>query len=166
MKKLFLALIILFVSIPLSAQQEANRPAQTPQANQPAPAQSKQQPAQKTLEEERLNIVREDIKKELEQLRKLKKELEDLQKLFEQKVEQKDMEFLAQVAKIYESMQPEEAARRLERLDDDTAVAIIIALKPKTAGRILAQIEESRAATLSKKILAKTKVRQEKTTAQ
>lgn len=164
MKKLVLTLIILFLSIPLSAQQEANRPAQTPQANQPA--QPKQQTAQKTLEEERLSIVREDIKKELEQLRKLKKELEDLQKLFEQRVEQKDMEFLAQVAKIYESMQPEEAARRLERLDDDTAVAIIIALKPKTAGRILAQIEESRAATLSKKILAKTKVKQEKTTPQ
>ncbi len=157
MGKFIIATIILLLSIPLSAQQEANK--------QPTPASQAAQPQteqKKGLEEERLAIVRQDIKKEVEQLRKLKKEIEDLQRLFDQKVEQKDVELLAQVAKIYESMQAEEAARRLERLDDDTAVTIIIALKPKTAGRILAQIEETRAATLSKKILARTKVKPEK----
>ncbi len=161
MKRIVIALTILLLSIPLSAQQEANR--QAPAQQQPN--QPQQETVQKkSFEEERLGIVREDIKKELDQLRKIKKEIEELQKLFDQKVEQKDIELLAQVAKIYESMQAEEAARRLEKLDDDTAVTIIVALKPKTAGRILAQIEEARAATLSKKILARTKVKREKTT--
>lgn len=162
-KVIFLTIIALLIYIPLSAQQDAARQTQQqggPQAQQP----TTQQEAKKTPEEERLAIIKADIQKELEQIKKLKKEIEELQKLFDQKVEQKDVEYLAQIAKIYESMQPEEAARRLERLDDDTAVTIIVSLKPKTAGRILAQIEEARAANLSKKILARTKIKQEKPT--
>jgi len=164
MKKIIiLTLVALLIYIPLSAQQEgAKAPADVKGSKTQEPA--SKQDTKKSLEEERLGIVKADIQKELEQLRKLKKEIEELQKLFEQKVEQKEVEYLAQIAKIYESMQPEEAARRLERLDDDTAVTIIVTLKPKTAGRILAQIEEARAATLSKKILARTKVKQEKPT--
>ncbi|MCX8070771.1 MAG: hypothetical protein N2738_09735 [Thermodesulfovibrionales bacterium] len=165
MKKIvFLTIIALLIYIPLSAQQDNTKQAQK-QGSTQSPQSAPQQEAKKTPEEERLAIIKADIQKELEQIKKLKKEIEELQKLFEQKVEQKDVEYLAQIAKIYESMQPEEAARRLERLDDDTAVTIIVTLKPKTAGRILAQIEEARAATLSKKILARTKVKQEKPTA-
>ncbi|MFZ6008041.1 MAG: magnesium transporter MgtE N-terminal domain-containing protein, partial [Nitrospirota bacterium] len=72
-------------------------------------------------------------------------------------------EGLLKVAKMYEAMPPEEAARKLEKLDEDVAVIILNSLKPKTAGKILAQMENDKAASLSKKILIKGKVLQEKT---
>ncbi|MCX8027942.1 MAG: hypothetical protein N3A62_08845 [Thermodesulfovibrionales bacterium] len=153
-RKIFiLTIIALLIYLPLLAQQEPSK-----QPSQPA----ERQKDAKSLEEERLSIIKSDIQKELEQLKKLKKEIEDLQKMFEEKVEMKDTQYLAQLAKMYESMQPEEAARRLEKLDDDTAVTIMTALKPKTAGRILAQIDDSRAAVLSKKILTRARIKQEK----
>lgn len=123
--------------------------------------QKEQQPAaqQRSLEEDRLNILKADIKKEIERLEKLKKEMEGVQKALDLKIQ----EGLLKVAKMYEAMPPEEAARRLEKLDEDTAVIILNSLKPKTAGKILAQMESDRAASLSKKILIKGKVLQEKT---
>jgi flagellar motility protein MotE (MotC chaperone) len=122
---------------------------------------SAQQPAaqQRSLEEERLNILRADIKKEIERLEKLKKEIEEAQKALDSKVQ----ESLLKVAKMYEAMPAEEAARKLEKLDEDTALIILTSLKPKTAGKILAQMENERAASLSKKIIMKGKVLQEKT---
>jgi flagellar motility protein MotE (MotC chaperone) len=120
------------------------------------PVSQKQQTT--SLEEERLNILRADIQKEIQRYERLKKEIEEAQKA----MEEKRQEELIKVAKIYEAMPPEEAAKRLEKLDEDIAVIILIALKPKTAGRILAQMESDRAASLSKKILIKVKVLQEK----
>ena len=117
------------------------------------------QPApQKSIEEERMNILKSDIQKEIEQLKKLKQEIENAQKALDEKTKEK----LTQIAKIYEAMPAEEAARRLEKLDDDTAVIILIALKPKSAGKILAQMESDKAAAISKKILVKSKILQEK----
>lgn len=125
-------------------------------AQQPA-AQQKTLPA--SLEEERLTILKADIKKEIERLEKLKKEIEEVQKALDIKIQ----EGLLKVAKMYEAMPPEEAARKLEKLDEDAAVIILNSLKPKTAGKILAQMENDKAASLSKKILIKGKVLQEKT---
>lgn len=125
-------------------------------AQQPA-AQQKSLPA--SLEEERLNILRSDVKKEIQRLEKLKKEIEEAQKALDIKIQ----EGLLKVAKMYEAMPPEEAARKLEKLDEDAAVIILNSLKPKTAGKILAQMENDKAASLSKKILIKGKVLQEKT---
>lgn len=117
------------------------------------------QPAsQKSLEEERMNILKSDIQKEIEQLKKLKQEIENAQKALDDKTKEK----LTQIAKIYEAMPAEEAARKLEKLDDDIAVIILIALKPKNAGKILAQMEADKAAAISKKILIKSKILQEK----
>lgn len=122
--------------------------------------QKEQQPAaqQRSLEEERLSILKADIKKEIERLEKLKKEIQEAQKALDIKIQ----EGLLKVAKMYEAMPPEEAARKLEKLDEDAAVIILNSLKPKTAGKILAQMENDKAASLSKKILIKGKVLQEK----
>ena len=125
-------------------------------AQQPA-AQQRSLPA--SLEEERLTILKADIKKEIERLEKLKKEIEEVQKALDIKIQ----EGLLKVAKMYEAMPAEEAARKLEKLDEDVAVIILNSLKPKTAGKILAQMENDKAASLSKKILIKGKVLQEKT---
>lgn len=129
--------------------------AQERQQQKSAPAKSREA---KSLEEERLNILRADIQRELEQYKKLKKDLEQSQK----SAGEKEQERLLKVAKIYESMPAEEAAGTLAKLDDDMAVTILGALKPKSAGKILAQMESEKAAALSRKLLIKEKTSREK----
>ena len=102
-----------------------------------------------SLEEERLKILRADILKQIDELKRLKQELEEQRK----GVEGKKQEQLIKVVKMYEAMQPEEAAKAIEKLDDDTAVKILTTLKPRSAGKVLAQIDPARAAVLSKKAL-------------
>jgi flagellar motility protein MotE (MotC chaperone) len=60
---------------------------------------------------------------------------------------------LAQLAKMYESMPPEEAAARLERMADRKALDILRLLKTKSAGAILSQVKADRAAKLSEEFL-------------
>ncbi|MEW6116898.1 MAG: hypothetical protein AB1553_08360 [Nitrospirota bacterium] len=127
------------------------------QQKQPSPA-AKQQ-SLRSIEEERLNILKADIQREMEKYRKLKKEIDEAQKALDVKNEEK----LQKLAKMYEAMPSDEAARKLERLDDETAVTILGSLKPKTAGKILAQMENEKAATLSKRILSKGTIPRAKT---
>jgi flagellar motility protein MotE (MotC chaperone) len=60
-------------------------------------------------------------------------------------------------------MPPEEAARRLEALGEDKAVLIISSLKPRTAGRIMAQMDAEKAASISRKMLERSRAVKEKT---
>ncbi|MFO0752729.1 MAG: hypothetical protein U0411_05330 [Thermodesulfovibrionales bacterium] len=128
-------------------------------AQQPQPAAKQPVQQQKSVEEERLTILKADIQREIENYKKLKRELEEFQKAMDEKTKEK----LAKLAKMYESMPSEDAARKLEKLDEETAVLILTALKPKSAGKILAQMENDRAASLSKRILAKGRALPEKT---
>src|SRR5208283_4862728 len=119
-----------------------------------AQEQKQQQPKQhESIEEERLSIIKSDIQKEVEHNEKLKKEIEEAQKTIDENTKER----LLRVSKIYEAMPPEEAAKRLEKLDESTAVAIISVLKPRTAGGILAQMDTEKAASISKKIITKGK---------
>ncbi len=58
------------------------------------------------------------------------------------------------LAKMYEAMEPEEAAARLEKLPDPVAVAVLRLLRGKAAGAILAQVKPARAAKLTEQLLA------------
>ncbi len=58
-----------------------------------------------------------------------------------------------ELAKMYEAMEPEEAAVRLEKLPDRQAIAVLRLLKGKTAGAILAQVNPVRAAKLTAQLL-------------
>ena len=112
----------------------------------------KQQPQQQeSMEEERLSIIKSDIQREVAHNEKLKKEIEEAQK----NIDENTKERLLKVSKIYEAMPAEEAARRLEKLDENTAVDIISMLKPRAAGGILAQMDSDKAASISKKIITK-----------
>jgi flagellar motility protein MotE (MotC chaperone) len=119
----------------------------------PAFPQEKKQDAKSgagtSIEEERLKVLRADLRSEIDELKKLKQELEEQRK----GMEGKKHEQLSKVVKMYEAMPPEEAARAIEKLDDDTAVQILTTLKPRSAGKVLAQIDPARAAALSKKAL-------------
>jgi flagellar motility protein MotE (MotC chaperone) len=123
-----------------------------------ASAQEKKQelkgtPPASSIEEERLKILKADLQAQIDQLKKLKQEYEEMRK----GLEGKKHEQLTKVVKMFEAMPPEEAAKTIEKLDDDTAVQILTSLKAKSAGKILAQIEPARAAVLSKKALLKAK---------
>ena len=123
-----------------------------------ASAQEKKQelkgtPPASSIEEERLKILKADLQAQIDQLKKLKQEYEEMRK----GLEGKKHEQLTKVVKMFEAMPPEEAAKTIEKLDDDTAVQILTSLKAKSAGKVLAQIEPARAAVLSKKALLKAK---------
>jgi flagellar motility protein MotE (MotC chaperone) len=59
-----------------------------------------------------------------------------------------------QVVKMYETMPPEEAAARLEKLPTDMALEVLRSLKGKTAGTILASVNPAKAAKLTERFLA------------
>ncbi len=119
-----------------------------------AQEQAQQQPKQQgSIEDERLSIIKADIQKEVEHNEELKKEIEEAQK----NIDEKTKERLLKVSKMYEAMPPEEAAKRLEKLDENTAVDILSMLKPRAAGGILAQMDSDKAASISKKIITKGK---------
>mgnify|MGYP001314725722 CR=1 FL=1 len=61
--------------------------------------------------------------------------------------------YQAQLAKIYESMPPEEAALRLERMPERKAIEVLRLLKGKSAGAILSAIRPERAAHLTEQLL-------------
>lgn len=113
------------------------------------------EPEGKTIEEERARIIQQDIEKKLEELKKLREEIN--QKIKEQEeikaqLEKAKSENFQKLAKIYESMPPEEAALRLEKLDDETATTLILAIKPRQAAKILANVNPDKAAVISKRI--------------
>jgi flagellar motility protein MotE (MotC chaperone) len=67
-----------------------------------------------------------------------------------------------QVVKMYETMPPEEAAVRLEKLPTDMALEVLRSLKGKTAGTILASVRPDKAAKLTELFLSGTPVKKPK----
>ncbi len=109
-----------------------------------------------SIEEDRLKILQEDLAKKTEELKKLKSEIDAKIKQQEQlkaQLEKAQQENYQRLAKIYESMPPEEAAIRLEKLDEDTATILLLAIKPRQAAKILANVNPDKAATLSKRVV-------------
>lgn len=110
-----------------------------------------------SIEEERLRILQEDLAKKTEELKKLKEEIDaKIKRQEELKAEltRAQEERYQKLAKIYEQMPPEEAATRIEKLDDETAVNLILAIKPRQAAKILANVNPEKAAILSKLLLS------------
>jgi flagellar motility protein MotE (MotC chaperone) len=67
-----------------------------------------------------------------------------------------------QVVKMYETMPPEEAAARLEKLPIEMALQVLRSLKGKTAGAILASVKPDKAAKLTERFLASASVKTSK----
>jgi Uncharacterized conserved protein len=109
------------------------------------------------IEEERLKILQEDLAKKTEELKKLREEINAKIKQQEElkaQLEKAQQENYQRLAKIYESMPPEEAAIRLEKLDEETATLLILAMKPRSASKILANVNPDKAASISKRVVA------------
>lgn len=107
--------------------------------------------AELRIKEEKLNLLKNDIEAKLAELEKKRREAED----FYRKINIKDEESMGKIVKIFESMSPEEAAPRLEKLDEQMAVMILTLMKEKKAAKILSLVEVEKSVRLSQKMKVK-----------
>jgi flagellar motility protein MotE (MotC chaperone) len=121
--------------------------------------------------EERLMMVRAEIEKLLAQNKAVEKRIQsERAKEVQQEANAKtvqakallekervDQEEKSKLARMYETMPSEDAAVRLERMTDRTALEILRLVKPKTAGAILGQVKPDRAAKLTEQLLAQSR---------
>ncbi len=124
----------------------------------------------KALEDrERELIKREDaLKREEDRLSTLKNAVELSIKQYSSMRERIQKEFasnngtgngkssqgIMSIVKIYESMTPSDAARRIEKLDSGMAVEILSKIKSKQAGKIMEAMSAERSVLLTEKIAA------------
>jgi flagellar motility protein MotE (MotC chaperone) len=107
--------------------------------------------------EARLTSLKGDIEEMLARYEQALKAAEtDRQQAKQKRAEAEDAAAKAmtlQVAKMYETMPPEEAAARLEKMPPETALQILRSLKSKSAGAILALVKPDKAAKLTERFL-------------
>lgn len=65
---------------------------------------------------------------------------------------EKEEELFQRLAKVYQSMEPEEASKRIEKLKDPLALEILSRIKPKSVAAILTGMDPTRAARYSEKL--------------
>lgn len=99
-------------------------------------------------EQIKLDALRGDVNNKIEEYEKLLTRVE--QALNKLSVASDDN--LTHVVKTYEAMNPDAAAARLSRLDEPTAVKILMRMKSKKAGAVLAEISTKKAASLTLRI--------------
>lgn len=101
--------------------------------------------------EARLASIKTDLDARAGELKKTHADIEASLK----KLDEAGTDRAKRLVKIFESMGPEDAAPRLEKLDQDIAVMILATISEKKAAKILAFIEPVRAARLSQAIRLK-----------
>ena len=181
---IYLALFLCFVAgafllIPAAAKQgQGDQPAPSPSSGKGGKLEvldedgdnQNLQEMMKALEDKEKELIRreEALKREEEKLNVLKssldlslKEYADMRDKLQKELAAdagksgQSQQWIGYVAKIYESMAPEEAAQRIEKMDGDMAVALLSRIKSKQAGKILGAIPVETAATLTKRIAEK-----------
>lgn len=108
---------------------------------------SKEEALQK--EEQRLNALKKDVDERIDKYTKILAKIEEAIKNLET-VRNERMEHLV---KTYEAMPNEDAAARLSALDEPTAVKIIVKMKSKKAGGVMALMATDKAAAITGGIL-------------
>ena len=99
---------------------------------------------------------KDDLTKREVALTSRQKEVEELDRKVSQKVmrlEQSLADRVANLAKLYDGMEPSAVAKLAENLDDSIVVAIIPRMKQKNASQLLSLLPPQRAAKLSKQII-------------
>ncbi|MDP2689918.1 MAG: hypothetical protein Q8P48_07375, partial [Deltaproteobacteria bacterium] len=92
--------------------------------------------------------IKKDIEKRIEELNAIHGRLE----AFVSRIDEASDERVKKVAKIYASMNPEDAASRIERLDEKTAVMILATINEKQAAKILAFVNLEKSVKLSQSL--------------
>lgn len=100
-------------------------------------------------EEQRLAAVKKDVDERIEKYTKLLAQVEAQLK----RVEQVKGDKMENVVKAYEVMAAEDAAARISALDDDTALQIMLRMKSKKAGAVIAAMSPQKAALLTRSMM-------------
>ncbi len=98
------------------------------------------------LEEERLQAMKKDLD---EKLRRYSDLLKKINSILDQ-MEQKNIQNMEYLVKVYESMPPEEAGQRLSALDETLAANILKRMKPRKAGAILSTMEPQKVSAITR----------------
>ena len=108
------------------------------------------------LEEARLEKLRSEINAKLEEIDRKLAEMEAQKKVLEALSEEqqtKELQRIENLAKIYENMDPLLAAEAVADLDRQVAAAILAAMKPRSAAKILDGLGREQAAEISRLFL-------------
>ncbi len=105
----------------------------------------KQREEQVASEERKLNALKKDVEEKMGKYTKLLIDLDNKLK----EVEKIRGERLGYIVKVYESMPPEEAAAKLDAVDDETATQILMRMKSKRAASVMANMDSKKAATIT-----------------
>jgi flagellar motility protein MotE (MotC chaperone) len=114
---------------------------------------SKLDEKKKDLEEQekKLKALQAEIAKEYKKLNAIKKELE---KEFVQKEEKSDVE-IKNIVKLYEAMNPEEAAKAIEKMTTKLAAQLISQINPRKSGKILDSMDTFKVKEITKEMYKK-----------
>ncbi|MFY9270879.1 MAG: hypothetical protein WAO55_14140 [Candidatus Manganitrophaceae bacterium] len=171
-KFLFLLLLFLFLRLfwaapPVPAETSETEPAlkkgaiitTDPVPNPPAPAaliraieernaELDKKAAALAQKEERLRLLEKEIQALLKKSSALREALEKK----ETKRKEMEGEQFARLAKMYQAMPPEEAASRMERMEEPLALSLLAKMKEKSAAQILIGMPPAKAAKLTEKL--------------
>lgn len=103
------------------------------------------------VREERLLSIKKDVDAKIAELNKAEGRIE----AFVKKIDEVNEDRIKKVVKIYEAMTPEEAASRIEKLDERTAVMILSSMSDKKAAKVLGLMEVGKSVRLSQSFKVK-----------
>jgi flagellar motility protein MotE (MotC chaperone) len=98
--------------------------------------------------ERKLRILGNEIAEKTESLARMRNEVEKMY----QEIAQREQETQTKIVKIYEAMEPEDAAVRLESMEDGAASEVIMSMNGRKAGQILGVISPDKAARITRRI--------------
>ena len=101
--------------------------------------------------EKRLLAIKNDIDIRIIELNKVHSRINE----FLKKIDDANDLRNKKIVRIYESMSPEDAAARLEKLDEKMAIMILASMNEKKAAKILSFVEVGKAAKLSEALKIK-----------
>ncbi|MFZ5861448.1 MAG: MotE family protein [Nitrospirota bacterium] len=103
-------------------------------------------------QEQRLKIMDQDLRAMMDKYVKLRDEALQKAKQAAGSDQASDDSKYAQLAKVYEQMAADEAAARIEKMDEAVALKILAVAKPKAAAKILMGLPAAKAARLSERL--------------
>jgi flagellar motility protein MotE (MotC chaperone) len=104
--------------------------------------------------EGRLDIYRKELDDRVEQLKRVRAEIEKMYQVLDQGQQDREQK----IVKIYESMEPESAARGIEAMDEEISSWLIEKMNPRQSSQILGAMNPQRASRLTTRLGRKPQV--------
>jgi len=103
--------------------------------------------------EARLHLLEEEIRAMIKAHTKLKQEFEQREANRLSQQQQEEEKQIARLVKIFQSMPPKDAAERIGKLKESTAIELFRRIKEKDAAKILSHLNPEKAAQYSEKFI-------------